>query len=173
MVRRAQSEGAPFDLVLMDMQMPVSTGWARRRSGGVSDRSLPSLPSANAPPTTSDLVRDADHLAKPLRLGDRPDRGEMVGDRPAAAPAALQGGSKTNPPTMFEVACRFAAMDREPIGILSTRRRGPKSPGCCTRSRASPPISTRRSSASSARDEAIAGLHGRWRKPSSLKSPAN
>ena len=76
-VRLAREKGAPFDLVLMDMQMPVLDGVGATmaiREAGFSPAELPIIAvTANA---YTDDIRQCrvagmqGHLAKPLRMGD-------------------------------------------------------------------------------------------------------
>lgn len=73
MIREAITSGAPFDLMLMDIQMPGCDGYtaARRvRSMGVTPQDLPIVAlTANAFPEDIAAARDAGmqgHLAKPL-----------------------------------------------------------------------------------------------------------
>ncbi|MHA6317822.1 ATP-binding protein [Altererythrobacter sp. CAU 1778] len=75
MVREAEAKGEPFDLVLMDIQMPECDGYeaARRiRAAGIGPDKLPIMAlTANAYEADIQLARDAGmqgHLAKPLRL---------------------------------------------------------------------------------------------------------
>ena len=76
-VRLAREQGAPFDLVLMDMQMPVLDGVGATmaiREAGFTPAELPIIAvTANA---YADDIRQCrvagmqGHLAKPLRMGD-------------------------------------------------------------------------------------------------------
>ena len=76
-VEEAERQGTPFDLVLMDMQMPVMDGLEatrRLRAGGRDGDALPIVAlTANAYADDIDLCLAAGmqaHLAKPLRMDD-------------------------------------------------------------------------------------------------------
>lgn len=120
MVRRARGQGAPFDLVLMDMQMPVLDGVGATmaiREAGFSPAELPIIAvTANA---YADDIRQCrvagmqGHLAKPLRMGDlsrvvaqwaASPGGDVTGSAPAkptsAKPAPAKRGSASRDAAM-------------------------------------------------------------------------
>ena len=77
MVLEADAQGAPYDLVLMDIQMPGCDGYAAARairSEGIGAQRLPIMAlTANAYPEDVAAARDAGmqaHLAKPLVFED-------------------------------------------------------------------------------------------------------
>jgi CheY-like chemotaxis protein len=77
MVEQAEREGAPYHLLLMDMQMPVLDGLEatrRIRAGGIDAARLPILAlTANAYEADVAACFAAGcqaHLAKPVRMGD-------------------------------------------------------------------------------------------------------
>jgi CheY-like chemotaxis protein len=128
-VRLAREKGAPFDLVLMDMQMPVLDGVGATmaiREAGFSPAELPIIAvTANA---YTDDIRQCrvagmqGHLAKPLRMGDLSrviaqwsaspgeDDTRPAPSKPASAkPAAARRDAATSPRLRKMFADRLTA----------------------------------------------------------------
>jgi CheY-like chemotaxis protein/anti-sigma regulatory factor (Ser/Thr protein kinase) len=125
-VRSAAEAGDPFDLVLMDMQMPVMDGLAATRTiraaERAGDRRLPIVAlTANAFASDLDSCRAAgmdDHLAKPVAMDAllaavarwmRPAESD-AGDVPAAPlpPPALRSGFRPSAATQAKYAAHRA-----------------------------------------------------------------
>ena len=123
-VAAAEAAGAPFDLVLMDMQMPVLDGLEATRRLRAEGRNAATLPivalTANAYADDIDLCLAAGmqaHLAKPLRMDDL--RGVLERWGRAAAPdpratlealAALVRRGRLEEATLIEVAALLRSL---------------------------------------------------------------
>ena len=120
--------GARFDLVLMDMQMPVLGGIAATREirAFEADTGAPRLRivamTANAMQSDRDACLAAgmdDYLAKPIQKDELAARLRMAGPSPAESDATIYAGTAELMLEDFDYAAALARQDGEIIEILA------------------------------------------------------
>jgi signal transduction histidine kinase/DNA-binding NarL/FixJ family response regulator len=126
MAEQARAEGAPYSVVLMDVQMPGIDGYEatrRLRANGFTGEALPIIAlTANAYADDIAACLDAgmqSHLAKPVKLPDLESALRRWAARPAAAPKAA--GAERFSPKLRE---RYAARRQEMLLMLDQMVRG-------------------------------------------------
>ncbi|WP_156842517.1 ATP-binding protein [Novosphingobium aquimarinum] len=127
MVHEAKANGKPYDLLLMDVQMPVMDGLeatAMLRKDGITAEELPILAqTANAYREDVERCLDAgmqDHLAKPIRVQEL--KAAIHKWMPNRVPEALETTTAKEESADFEQALRQRYLDRRDKTIEALSR---------------------------------------------------